>query len=273
MQELINELLKNKDIKEFVKAHRLDSNAIISNYSSLAMKDNIDKECSKCLKNGICNNESKYSSCVLEYVGGEVKAKLVSCPYDNKGTLVSFFDETIPSDVFINDARMKVFEELSHFLDHINDKEPPKGVYIYGMYGQGKSVILYNFAKKIIAKGKKVIYAYYPDLVRRLKSSLGSNELEGLLLELKKVDVLMLDDLGGENNTAFVRDEILGPILQYRMNNYLPTFATSNYTLDALNNHFAETSGEQDKLKAGRIIERIRCLMVPVELKDKDYRN
>lgn len=273
MQELINELLKDKEIKDFIKKNNLSNEDVIDNYSSFATKLSMDNECCKCLKNGTCTNESEYSVGVLTMQAGRVKLKLEACPFEVKGTLISYFDETIPTDVYQNNARLPVFEELSRFLVGINDKIPPKGVYIYGMFGQGKSVILYNFAKKVIAKGKKVLYAYYPDLVRRLKSSLGTNELESMLLELKKVDVLMLDDLGGENNSAFVRDEILGPILQYRMNNYLPTFATSNYTLDALMNHFAETSSEQDKLKAGRIIERIRCLMTPVELKDKDYRN
>ena len=97
--------------------------------------------------------------------------------------------------------------------------------------------------------------------------------MEKLLLELKKVDVLMLDDLGGENNTAFVRDEILGPILQYRMNEELPVFATSNYNFLQLVEHFADTSLETDKLKAGRILQRIQYLMNPVELVDLDYRN
>ncbi len=273
MQKLIDELLNNKDICEFVKKNKLDNSAIIDNYPEFSIKASIDNECAKCLKNGVCNNESQFCKCVLTFENGYVKAKLVSCPYEAKGKLVTYFDENIPSDIYINPNRSKVFKELNDCLEKISSGATTKGVFIYGGYGQGKSVILYNFAKQLISKGKKVIYAYYPDLVRRLKSSIGTNDLEAMLIELKKTDILMLDDLGGENNTSYVRDEILGPILQYRMNNYLPTFATSNYSFDALINHFAETSNEQDRLKAGRIVERIRSLMTAVELKDKDYRN
>ncbi len=273
MQKLVDDLLKNKEIKKFVSDNKLNSEDILNNYPEFALKDNVDKECARCLKNGLCNNETEFARCILEYDNGQVKAKFVSCIYEAKGKLVTYFDENIPSDVFINDSRIDVFKALTTVKNSIEKGKVTKGVYIYGGYGQGKSVILYNFAKELIKCGKKVIYAYYPDLVRRLKSSIGTNDLEALLVELKKVDILMLDDLGGENNTSFVRDEILGPILQYRMNNYLPTFATSNYSVDALIGHFAETTNEQDKLKAGRIVERIRSLMQIVELKDKDYRN
>lgn len=272
MEKLVNELLKNNEIKEFVSKNKLTFEDIINFYPEFNLKETIDSECSKCLKNGTCNNESKFSKCELVFEGGKVRAKLVDCPYENKGVLVTYFDEAIPGDVYYNKARAKVLNELAFFKEHLNDKNPPKGVFLYGGYGQGKSVIMYNFAKELSKEGKKVIYAYYPDLVRRLKSSMATSELEVMLTELKKIDILMLDDLGGENNTAFVRDELLGPVLQYRMNNYLPTFATSNYTIDALRLHFAETSSELDKLKAGRIIERIRSLMNAFELDDKDYR-
>lgn len=272
MEKIINDLLKNKDIEEFVQKNKLSSEDIINNYPEFSLKETIDNECEKCLKNGTCNNSSQFSKCELVYEDGKVRAKLVDCSFENKGILVTYFDEEIPSDIYFNEARVKVLNELANFKEHINDKVPPKGIFLYGGYGQGKSVIMYNFAKELMKLGKKVIYAYYPDLVRRLKSALGSSEIEAMLTELKKIDILMLDDIGGENNTAFVRDELLGPILQYRMNNYLPTFATSNYTIDALRLHFAETSSELDKLKAGRIIERIRSLMVAYELKDKDYR-
>ena len=38
------------------------------------------------------------------------------------------------------------------------------------------------------------------------------------------VPVLILDDIGSEMNTQWVRDEVLGPILQFRMLEELPTF-------------------------------------------------
>lgn len=273
MEKLIKELLLNKEINKFVSDNKLTDDDILNNYSVFAMKKETDDVCEKCLKNGVCENKSDFSKCVLENKNGRVKAKFVDCEYQNKGQLSTYFYEQKNEELFLTNARGMVFKELARFKKEYIETGRSKGVYIYGGYGQGKSFILYSFAKELVKSGKKVIYAYYPDLVRQIKSSIGTNQMETLLLELKKVDVLMLDDLGGENNTAFVRDEILGPILQYRMNEELPVFATSNYNFLQLVEHFADTSLETDKLKAGRILQRIQYLMNSVELKDLDYRN
>ena len=75
-------------------------------------------------------------------------------------------------------------------------------------------------------------------------------------------DVLLIDDIGAENNSAWARDEVLGTILQHRMDNDLTTFFTSNFTIDELESVLAETSKGSDVIKARRIIERIKYLTV-----------
>lgn len=66
---------------------------------------------------------------------------------------------------------------------------------------------------------------------------------------------------------------MLGPILQYRMQNHLPTFFTSNLTLEELETSLSITSSGVDKVKARRIIERIKQLTLPMELIGKNRRN
>ncbi len=70
----------------------------------------------------------------------------------------------------------------------------------------------------------------------------------------------MLDDIGAETVTEWGRDEVLGTILQYRMEEHLPTFFTSNLTLEELADHLSMTKREVDVVKARRIIERIKQL-------------
>lgn len=57
------------------------------------------------------------------------------------------------------------------------------------------------------------------------------------------------------------------------MESHLPTFFTSNLTLDELETALSTTSSGVDKLKARRIIERIKQLTVPLELISKNKRN
>ncbi len=41
-------------------------------------------------------------------------------------------------------------------------------------------------------------------------------------------NILMLDDIGAEEITPWARDEVIGPLLHYRMVQELPTFFSSN---------------------------------------------
>ena len=117
-------------------------------------------------------------------------------------------------------------------------------------------------------KGVRSILVYYPDFLLNLKTSF-SNDFSEKIDQTKKVPLLLLDDIGAENTSPWSRDEILGPILQYRMENNLPTFFTSNLTLNELEKALATTSSGVDKVKAKRIIERIKQLTVNLELVSK----
>ena len=50
------------------------------------------------------------------------------------------------------------------------------------------------------------------------------------------------------------------------MNNKLTTFFTSNLSIEELEHHLAITKGSEDKVKARRIIERIKQLTEDKEL-------
>lgn len=271
--KLINEILTDEEIKQFIDKNKLDKNIILDFYPAFALKKETDDICLKCKKNGECLNKSDFCKCILKYENNRVVSSYAPCEYENKGQLKTYFYDPKDEELYLNVARGTILKKLIDFKNNYFNNQEAKGIYIYGKYGTGKSFILYSFAKELVKTGKKVIYAYYPDLVREIKSSIGSNNFERYILELKKVDILILDDLGAENNTAFVRDEILGPILQYRMNHNLPLFASSNIDFELLREHFADTTSESDMMKAGRIIERLKYLMVELELKDEDYRN
>lgn len=83
----------------------------------------------------------------------------------------------------------------------------------------------------------------------------------------------MLDDIGAEAMTAWTRDEVLGAILQFRMQEELPTFFSSNYNMKQLEAHLTFTqNGMEEQLKARRIMERIRFLSKEVPLEGKNRR-
>ncbi len=81
--------------------------------------------------------------------------------------------------------------------------------------------------------------------------------------------MLLLDDIGAEHITQWSRDEVIEPIIQYRMDEKLPTFFTSNFDYDGLEKHFT-INGET--VYAKRIIERIKFLSKEVQLRCKNFR-
>ena len=92
------------------------------------------------------------------------------------------------------------------------------------------------------------------------------NDFEEKYDYIKKAPLLLLDDIGAEYLTPWARDEILGTILQYRMDEELPTFFTSNMNLKQLEEHFSITSVGKEEIKARRMIERIKSLTNDFEL-------
>ncbi len=112
-------------------------------------------------------------------------------------------------------------------------------------------------------------------LLKKLKDSFSNKtgNYESVYNELENADVLLIDDIGAENNTMWARDEVLGSLLQSRMDNEKITFFTSNFNLNELENHLSETSSSSDKIKARRIIERIKQLTKDIELVGENRRN
>ena len=60
--------------------------------------------------------------------------------------------------------------------------------------------------------------------------------------------------------------------MQYRMDNRLATFFTSNLTLNELEEHFIIKNNDEEKVKARRIMERIKFLTNNMELIDENRR-
>ncbi|GAY75012.1 helicase loader DnaI [Sporolactobacillus inulinus] len=90
------------------------------------------------------------------------------------------------------------------------------------------------------------LIVYVPDFFREIKGAIQDHSVDEKLEVLKKTPVLILDDIGAETITPWIRDEVLGSILQYRMMDHLPTLYTSNFNYDELEDHFSYSQ------KAGR---------------------
>ena len=252
-EKLILELKNNPLFKDI----EIDDKNVLK-ASFYEEKINICKHC-KGLDN--CFNEAKgmmplfdgkeltYTSCKFKKL--ENKLKLVNANFASnylKDAKLSEFNLTTKE-------RIKCKEFAEKF---ILDNKKDIGLYLYGSFGTGKTYYLSALANELALNDISSIIVFMPDLSRDLKNAMFDNSLEKKVWELKKVPVLMLDDFGGEMMTSWLRDEIIAPIIQYRMVNHLPIFITSNLDYDGLHKKMLDTKDDYDNLKAARIIERIK---------------
>lgn len=179
------------------------------------------------------------------------------------------------ADVYIRTkAKKTVVEAADRFIDEYVTGKKPRALYLHGSFGVGKTYLLGAIANDLADKRISSLLVYVPDFMREIKSSISDNTLNEKLDYVKKAPVLMLDDIGAETMTSWARDEVLGPILQYRMADKLPTFFTSNFSFDELRNHLTFSQrGEKEEVKAARIMERIRSLADPYLLDGGNRRN
>lgn len=176
-------------------------------------------------------------------------------------------------DMYKDDkARVPIVKYFKEFIDNYGKEENYKGVYLTGSFGSGKTYLVAALFNELAKKGVRSALIYYPEFLRSLKASFETNYAEQFNY-IKKVPLLLFDDIGAENCSNWSRDEVLGPILQYRMENHLPTFFTSNLTIEELEMSLSTTSSGVDKVKARRIIERIKQLTTTIELVSKNRRN
>ncbi|EAF0350922.1 TPA: primosomal protein DnaI [Listeria monocytogenes] len=173
------------------------------------------------------------------------------------------------------ESRQLALVEAYQFLNNYPPKsgERVKGLFIHGSFGTGKSYLLGALAKELALKGISSTLVYLPEFMREVKQSISDNTVGEKIQFAKETEVLMLDDIGAESMTAWTRDEVLGAILQFRMQEELPTFFSSNYNMDQLENHLMfSQNGTEEKLKARRIMERVRYLSKEVNLEGKNRR-
>jgi len=279
--------LKTPKFKALVNKFKLSDEVGMKYTSKLERVVKELKNCENCSSLLECRNE--VDGCVYypKKQGDGLDFNYVTCKYKNaylekeKLNKSKFFglsnDLKNASMSDIDDVdfkkRSNVIKALKEFYDGFPKNK--KGLYLHGSFGSGKTFLISCLLNELAKKDYKTVLIYYPELLNRLKSTFDNTDesYKELLNEVKQSDLLLIDDIGAETVTNWSRDEILGTILQYRMENNLSTFITSNLTLDELETHLSIVKNNTDKVKARRIIERIKQLTNDIELISVNRRN
>lgn len=276
------EALEDPNFVKLVNTLKLDEEVLMKYTTKLQRSVEEVINCKGCKGLNHCKNRlcgyinypvSLESGLVFDYI----PCKYAKENFKEKNNVIyfeipKFIQEAKMSDVIPEKERLEIIKYIKDFINKFDTEHQLKGLYLCGSFGSGKSYLISALINEVSKKGVNGIILYYPSLLSILKASFSTEEFDIKLNSIIKSDLLLIDDLGAENNSAWSRDEILGTILQYRMDNNLVTFFTSNLNLDELESHLKLTNNSSDSVKARRIIERIKQLTNYMELISENKR-
>ena len=280
-----NEAMKNECFSELVSKLKLPSDKLMKYTTSL-------EECS--INYDICRKCKGLIHCPFKLCGYCYLPRVIDsrlefdyqpCKYKLKDIKKNSYQDNVylfdlPKDIreasfdniYSNDSnRYNAILWINKFLGDYRKGKVSKGLYLYGNFGSGKTYLVSALFNELARDGVKSAIIFWPEFLRDLKASFSSDFKEKYDF-VKSIPLLLIDDIGAEATTTWGRDEIFCPLVQYRMQEHLPTFFTSNLDLKSLEEHFSVSKGNVDHIKARRIIERINQLTDQVEMVSKNLR-
>lgn len=273
--------LEDETFRRLITQYKIDEEVGMKYTSRLMDSSKEHTNCSNCPSLAACSNSVRGFCLTPKQNKNTINFSYDMCKYLKKEEYrenVQVFDvakdikNASIKNIYTNDKnRIEIIKAIKNFINEYKKGTNPKGIYLHGSFGSGKTYLISALFNELAKSGTTSVIIHTPELLRSLKDSFSTDYSEKFYL-LKHTPLLLLDDIGAEYLTAWGRDEVIEPILQYRMDEGLPTFFTSNFTILELEKHFTTVSNSIDKVKARRIIERIKQLSVEVELISKNLR-
>ena len=284
-EKKIELLRKNRIIQKFLKQYHQDFRVVEENSADFIDWLGRLKQCDGCPGLNFCCQPVKGRAKTLSIdEDGYLQDEFVLCKYAKEFKRKTAFLSNYLINHVEDDCRTILFDDLTlpkgdqnyaiafDAMDLSRDQQ--KGIFLYGQPGTGKSYLASALMNSYASKGLKVSFVKVPQLIQELKQNIKDSEFRQKTMHaLQKSDVLVLDDIGSEAVTAWTRDEILFPILDYRMSKKKKTYFTSNYKPKELMENYLLSSQKNGMVSVQRLMERIRTLSLPVELAGKSRRN
>ncbi len=196
--------------------------------------------CKKCQDTGVVDGRT--CSCVHKVMQAlrrkEIEG-LSSLSISSFDTMkLSYYPNVIDPALGLN-VRTYMGQLLAGLKDYAEDFSPAENesLMLVGNAGLGKTHAALAIAGIVLDKGYDVIYVSSPDFFSKLEGlHFGADpagEEETLMQTAAGADLLILDDLGSEFNSAFLISSLYS-LLNNRLGAKLPTIVTTNITDGAL---------------------------------------
>jgi len=156
-------------------------------------------------------------------------------------------------------SQKNALQKCISFAEEIEDRQT--GILMAGKYGVGKTHLAVATTKQILFNSnKRIAFHVVPTLLAKARQSMRYNDADNPLEHINRIEILVLDDLGAEKVTDWVREQLY-LLINYRYEHELLTLITTNSKLDEL-----------EKKVGGAIVSRIWGMCEGVAIEGNDYR-
>lgn len=158
---------------------------------------------------------------------------------------------------FANDdlANETITKATQRYVDNFSDfRKTGKGLLFYGNTGTGKTYAACEIANALIDKGYPVLVTNFARILNTLQ---GTFEKQEYLDGFNNFQLLVIDDLGIERDTAFAKEQVYN-VIDSRYRSGLPMIITTNLTMEKIKN--------PEDIENRRIYDRILERCFPIEV-------
>lgn len=176
---------------------------------------------------------------------------------------VGFPEEQMQTWTFANDdlTNERLTKAMQRYVDNFAElRKVGKGLLLYGSVGTGKTYAACEVANALIDKGYPV---HVTNFSRVLNTLQGTFDKQEYIDELNRYQLLVLDDLGIERETAFAKEQVYN-VIDARYRAGLPMIITTNLAIANIKS--------PDNIGDSRIYDRILERCFPIEVTGQSRR-
>lgn len=256
--EVTSRILENPEIKAFIEENSMQEREIMKSMPKFNeyLRDNEQfKDFSKKL---VLNAD--YAEVVYKETDESISRKKAHSAINRLKAKSLLLDETIKTATFDNfkietDEEQQAFEFAKNLAEFYKNGGQGNS-FMSGPAGSGKSHLSMAILKSYLESGEKTaLFVSYSHVVRLIKDSFNNRDSvytqNNIMSLLTNVDLLVMDDIGSENNSDF-SEELLTDVLDGRIS----TIITTNLSSEELRGN-ANKKGRYNQRTASRMFRGI----------------
>ena len=256
--EVTSRILENVEIKAFIEENSMQDREIMKSmpkFNEYLRNNDQFKDFSKKL---VLN--AGYAEVVYKETDESISRKKAHSAINRLKAKSLLLDETIKTATFENfkietDDEQQAFEFAKNLAEFYK-KGGQGNSFMSGPAGSGKSHLSMAILKSYLESGEKTaLFVSYSHVVRLIKDSFNNRDSvytqNNIMSLLTNVDLLVMDDIGSENNSDF-SEELLTDVLDGRIS----TIITTNLSSEELRGN-VNKKGRYNQRTASRMFRGI----------------